>query len=46
MAPRRASGGVKQQEELRSYLEQTKLETELLVQNQALDEVRAELESL
>ncbi len=46
MASRRASGGVKQQEELRSYLEQTKLETELLVQNQALDEVRAELESL
>lgn len=46
MASRRASGGVKQQEELRSYLEQTKLETELLVQNQTLDEARAELEAL
>ncbi len=46
MASRRASGGVKQQEELRSYLEQTKLETELLVQNQALDEAKAELEAL
>ena len=46
MASRRADGVVKQQEELRSYLELTKLETDLLVQNQNVDEARSELEAL
>lgn len=43
MTSRRASGGVKQQEELRSYLEQTKLETQLLIAQQMYEETKAEL---
>lgn len=46
MSARRASGGVKQQEELRAYLEQTKLETQYLLAKQMFDEVEADLLSL
>lgn len=46
MSSRRATGGVKQQEELRAYLEQTKLETEFLLAKQMYEEASAELEGL
>jgi len=46
MTSRRANGTVKQQEELRAYLEQTKLEAQYLLAIQNFDEVKAILLSL